>query len=60
MSWKGELVLYSARWRVQRMRCWFRAMLAHFDNLLAAALENMIVHGSGLTACRAKKKVVRG
>ncbi|HXJ95029.1 MAG TPA: hypothetical protein VMT20_19485 [Terriglobia bacterium] len=60
MSWKGELVLHSAHWRVQRVRCWFRAMLAHFDNVLAAALEDVIVRAAGLRACQAKRRVVRG
>ncbi len=58
MSWKGEQE--SMRWRVQRMRCWFRAMLAHFDDLLAAALTDVILHGSGLTACRARENGVQG
>jgi len=60
MGWKGELVLHSTRWRVQRVQCWFKAMLAHFDNALAAALESVIVHRSGLMACHARKRVARG
>jgi len=35
-------------------------MLAHLDNLVAAALEDLIVHGSGMKTCHARKRVARG
>ena len=54
MSWEGREATVSIRWQMQRARCWLRAMLAHFDNLLAAALADAIVRGSGLKACHAK------
>jgi hypothetical protein len=52
MSQEGKRELI--RWRVQRMRCWFKAMLAHFDDFVAATLARVIVRGSGLIACQMK------
>lgn len=45
------------RWRVRRVRCWFKAMLAHFDDLLATVLAGVILRSSGMVAAKA---VVRG
>ena len=49
----------SLRWRVRRVRCWLQAILAHFDNLVAALLAGVILRSSGLVACRARKAPAR-
>jgi hypothetical protein len=55
MSQEGKRDLI--RWRVQRVRCWFKAVLAHFDDFVAATLAGVIVRGSDLAL---RTAVVRG